>query len=79
MKIEDNNRAEMKEKLRIQEDWSQSNIDGIPETENETWDETETNLRKFLYHELDIIEELYTEWAHRVAHETKVTRSHQMI
>ena len=61
MKIEDNNRSEMKEQLRIQEDRSQSNIDGIPETENETWDETETNLRKFLYDELNITEELYTE------------------
>ena len=47
--------------MRIQKDRSQSNsvrFDGIPETENETWDETDTNLRKFLYDELDITETL---------------------
>ena len=52
---------EQKEQLRIQKDRSQSNsvrFDGIPETENETWDETDTNLRKFLYDELDITETL---------------------
>ena len=68
-KIVDNNRAEMKEQLRIQEDRSRRNnfrFDGIPETENE-WEETETKLRKFLYDELDITEELYIERAHRVA------------
>ena len=69
-KIVDNNRAELKEQLRIQEDCSRRNnvrFDGIPETENETWEETETKLRKFLYDELDITEELYIERAHRVA------------
>ena len=69
-KIVDNNRAEMKEQLRIQEGRSRRNnvrFDGIPETENETWEETETKLRKFLYDELDITEELYIERAHRVA------------
>ena len=69
-KIVDINRAELKEQLRIQEDRSRRNnvrFDGIPETENETWEETETKLRKFLYDELDITEELYMEWAHLVA------------
>ena len=68
-KIADNNRAELKGQLRIQEDCSQGNnirFDGIPETENKTWEETETKLRKFLYDELDITEELYIEWAHHV-------------
>ena len=69
-KIVDNNRAELKEQLRTQEDCSRRNnvrFDRIPETENETWEETETKLRKFLYDELDITEELYIERAHRVA------------
>ena len=68
--ILDNNRAELKEQLRIQEDRSRRNnvrFDGIPETKNDTWGETETKLRKFLYDELDITEELYIEQAHRVA------------
>ena len=68
-KIVDNNRAEIKEQLRIQEDRSRRNnfrFDGIPETENE-WEGTETKLRKFLYDELDITEELYIERAHHVA------------
>ena len=38
-KTVDNNKTELKEQLRIQED----GFDGIPETENETWEETETN------------------------------------
>ena len=49
-KILNNNRAGLKEQLRIQEDRSRRNnvrFDGIPETENETWEETETKLRKF--------------------------------
>ena len=69
-KCVDNNKVELKEQLRIQEDRSRRNnvrFDGIPETENETWEETETKLRKFLYDELDITEELYIERAHRVA------------
>ena len=63
-KIVDNNRAELKEQLRILEDCSRRNnvrFDGIPETENKTWEETETKSRKFLYDELDIAEELYIE------------------
>ena len=56
--------------MRIQEDRSRRNdvrFDGIPETENEKWEETKTKLRKFLYDELDITEELYIERAHHVA------------
>ena len=68
-KCVDNNKVELKEQLRIQEDRSRRNnvrFDGIPETENETWEETETKLRKFLYDELGITEELYIERAHCV-------------
>ena len=69
-KCVDNNKVELKEQLGIQEDRSRRNnvrFDGIPETENETWEETETKLRKFFYDELDITEELYIKRAHRVA------------
>ena len=69
-KIVDNNRAEMKEQLRIQEGRSRRKnvrFDGIPETENEKWEETEKKSRKILYSELDITGELYIERAHRVA------------
>ena len=60
-KCVDNNKVELKEQLGIHEDRSRRNnvrFDGIPETENETWEETETKFRKFLYDELDITEEL---------------------
>ena len=69
-KIVDNNRAEMKEQLRIQEGRSRRKnvrFDGIPETENEKWEETEKKSRKILYSELDITGELYIERAHPVA------------
>ena len=69
-KIVDNNRAEMKEQLRIQEGRSRRKnvrFDGIPETENEKWEETEKKSRKILYSELDITGKLYIERAHRVA------------
>ena len=69
-KCVDNNIVKLKEQLRIQEDRSRRNnvrFDGIPETENEIWEETETKLRKLLYDELDITEELYIERAHCVA------------
>ena len=62
--------AKLKKQLRIQEDRLRRNnvrFDGITETENETWEETETKLRKLLYDELDITRELYIERAHRVA------------
>ena len=69
-KCVDKNKVELTEQLRIQEDRSRRNsvrFDGIPETENETWEEIETKLGKFLFDELDITEELYIEPAHRVA------------
>ena len=69
-KIVDNNRAELKEQLRIQEDCSRRNnirFDRITETENETWEETKAKLKKYFYDELDITEKLYIERAHRVA------------
>ena len=63
------NKAELKEQLRIQEDRSRRNnirVDGIEEDENETWENTENKLRSFLYDELEITDELYIERAHRV-------------
>ena len=64
------NKAELKEQLRIQEDRSRRNnirVDGIEEDENETWENTENKLKSFLYDELEITDELYIEKAHRVA------------
>ena len=55
------NKAELKEQLRIQEDRSRRNkirVDGIEEDENETWVNTENKLRSFLYDELEITDEL---------------------
>ena len=63
------NKAELKEQLRIQEDRSRRNnirVHGIEEDENETWENTENKLRSFLYDELEITDELYIERAHRV-------------
>ena len=63
------NKAELKEQLRIQEDCSRRNnirVDSIEEDENETWENTENKLRSFLYDELEITDELYIERAHRV-------------
>ena len=63
------NKAEIKEQLRIREDrWRRNNIrvDIIEEDENETWENTENKLRSFLYDELEITDELYIERAHRV-------------
>ena len=63
------NKAELKEQLRIQEDRSRRNnirVDGIEEDENETWENTENKLRSFLYEELEIPDELYLEEAHHV-------------
>ena len=51
------NKAELKEQLRIQEDGSSRNnitVDGIEEGENETWENTENKLRSFMYDELEI-------------------------
>ena len=63
------NKAELKEQLRIQEDRSRRNnirVDGIEEDENETWENTENKLRSFLYDKLEITDELYIERAHSV-------------
>ena len=63
------NKAELKEQLRIQEDRSRRNnirVDGIEEDENETWENTENKLRSFLHNELEITDELYIERAYRV-------------
>ena len=63
------NKAELKEQLRIQEDCSRKNnirVDSIEEDENETWENTENKLRSFLYDELEITDELYIERARRV-------------
>ena len=54
------NKAELKEQLRIQEDRSRRNnirADGIKD-ENETWENTQNKLRSFLYNELEITDEL---------------------
>ena len=63
------NKAKLKEQLRIQEDRSRRNnirVDGIEEDENETWENTENKLRPFLYNKLEITNELFIERAHRV-------------
>ena len=63
------NRVELKEQLRIQEERSRRNnirVDGIEEDENETWENTENKLRSFLHNELEITDELYIERAYRV-------------
>ena len=63
------NKAELKEQLRIHEDRSRrSNIrvDVIEKDENEIWEETENKLRYFLFNELEITDELYIERTHRV-------------
>ena len=62
------NKAELKEQLRIQEDRSWRNnmiVDGMEEDENETWKNTDNKLRLFLYDALEITDELYIERAHR--------------
>ena len=62
------NKAELKEQLRIQEDRSRRNnmiVDGMEEDENETWKNTDNKLRPFLYDALEITDELYIERAHR--------------
>ena len=63
------NKAELKEQLRIHEDRSRrSNIrvDVIEKDENEIWEETENKLRYFLFDELEITDELYIERTHCV-------------
>ena len=56
------NKAELKEQLRIQEDRSRRNnirVDGIEEDENETWRNTDNKLRSLLYDALEITDELF--------------------
>ena len=68
------NKAKLKEQLR--EDRLRRNnirVDGIEEDENETWEIKENKLRSFLYKELEIIDELYIERAHRVRRRESVT------
>ena len=36
-------------------------VDGIEESENETWENTKNKLRSFSYNELEITDELYIE------------------
>ena len=55
------NKAELKEQVRIQEELSRrknTRVDGIEEDENETWEHTENKLISFSYDELKIIDEL---------------------
>ena len=63
------NKAELKEQLRIQEDRSRRNnirVDSIAEDENEAWENKENKLRSFLYDELEITYELYIKKVHGV-------------
>ena len=63
------NKAELKERGRIQKDRSRrNNIKGRRywKDENETWENTENKLRSFLYDKLEITDELYTERADRI-------------
>ena len=69
------NKAELKEQLRIQEDCSRKNnirVDSIEEDENETWENTENKLRHFLYDELEITDELSIERAHHIKRKERV-------
>ena len=63
------NKRELKEQLRIQEDRSRRNnirVHGIEEDENETWENTENKVRSFLYDKLEITDELYIQREHDV-------------
>ena len=63
------NRAELKEQSRIQEDRSRRNnirVNGIEEDGNKTWENTENKLRSFLHDEIEITDELYIERVHHV-------------
>ena len=58
-----------KEKLRIMEDRSRRNnirVEGIPESENESWEETEKKLKEIIKTDLQIETEIEIERAHRV-------------
>ena len=63
------NKAKLKEKLRIQEDRQRRNkirVDDIEEDENETWENTENKQRSLLYDKLEITDAFYIERAHCV-------------
>ena len=63
------NKTELKEQLRLQEDRLRRNnvrVDGIEEDENETLENKKNKLGSFLYDKLEITVELYIERAHRV-------------
>ena len=54
------NKAELKEQLKIQKDHSRRNnirVDGIEEDDNQTLEDTENKLKSFLYDKLKITEE----------------------
>ena len=56
------NKAELKEQLRIQEDRSRRNnvrVEGIEEDENETWKNTDNKLGSFLHDKLEITDKLH--------------------
>ena len=59
----------LKEKIRVLEDRNRRNnlwIDGIKETENETWTECERKIKDVLKHRLRINENIEIERAHRM-------------
>ena len=75
MKVTENkifeNKAELKEQLRIQkdsQDFLRRNIikvDGMEKDENQAWENPDNKLTPFLYDRLKIIDELYIEREHR--------------
>ena len=70
------NKAELKEQLKIQKDHSRRNnvrVDGIEEDDNQTLEDTENKLSSFLYDKLKITEEyIYIEREPTVLEEGKV-------
>ena len=63
------NKAKLKEQLRVQEDRPMRNnirVNSTEEDENETWEDTNDKLISFLYNGLEVTDELYIEKAHRV-------------
>ena len=70
------NKAELKEQLRIQKDRSRRNnirVEGIEEDENETWKNTDNKLGSFLHDKLEITDELHIWREHTVLEEEKVS------
>ena len=69
-----------KNKLRILEDRNRRNnlrVDGIKESENETWDECEEKVKKFLKDAMNIQKEIDIERAHRMGKKKKTGRQEQ--